>query len=85
MTHEPMTDLVRIMNSFVDPDGKILIKGVDDLVAPLTDEEAALYPPIAFTMDGLRESLGGAVTIHDSKEGSAEAQDAVPFVIPPRY
>ncbi|KAI4629509.1 Cys-Gly metallodipeptidase [Alternaria ethzedia] len=68
MTHEPMTDLVRIMNSFVDPDGKILIKGVDDLVAPLTDEEAALYPPIAFTMDGLRESLGGAVTIHDSKE-----------------
>ncbi|KAL6157640.1 Cys-Gly metallodipeptidase [Exserohilum turcicum] len=68
MTHEPMTDLVRIMNSLVDPDGKILIKGIDELVAPLTEQEAALYPPIAFTMDGLKESLGGAVTIHDNKE-----------------
>ncbi|KAJ4304816.1 Cys-Gly metallodipeptidase [Kalmusia sp. IMI 367209] len=70
MTHEPMTDLVRIMNSFVDPDGKILIKGIDDLVAPLTDEEAALYPPIAFTMNDLHQSLGSEVSIFDNKEES---------------
>ncbi|CAN9410560.1 unnamed protein product [Alternaria alternata] len=78
MTHEPMTDLVRIMNSFVDPDGKILIKGVDDLVAPLTEQEAALYPPIAFTMDGLRESLGGEVTIHDNKEDALKSKMRYP-------
>lgn len=68
LTHEPMTDLVRIMNSFVDTDGKILIKGIDDLVAPMTDEEAALYPPIAFTMQDLHESLGSEVSIHSTKE-----------------
>ncbi|KAF2020383.1 CNDP dipeptidase [Aaosphaeria arxii CBS 175.79] len=68
MTHEPMTDLIRIMNSFVDPDGKILIKGIDDLVAPLTEQEAALYPPIAFTMQDLHQSLGSEVSIHDTKE-----------------
>jgi Cys-Gly metallodipeptidase DUG1 len=68
VTHEPMTDLVRMMNSFVDPDGKILIDGIDKLVAPMTEEEAALYPPIAFTMDDLKESLGGEVAIHGTKE-----------------
>ncbi|KAF2729182.1 CNDP dipeptidase [Polyplosphaeria fusca] len=67
VTHEPMTDLVRIMNSLVDPDGKILIQGIDDLVAPLTDEEAALYPPIAFTMDDLHQSLGNQVSIYNDK------------------
>ena len=39
MVHEPMTDLIHIMGSLVSTEGKILIKGVDELVAPLTDEE----------------------------------------------
>jgi len=68
MTHEPMTDLIKIMGSLVDPDGKILIKGIEELVAPLTAEEDALYPPIAFTMQDLHESLGSTVSIYDNKE-----------------
>ncbi|KAF2202384.1 beta-Ala-His dipeptidase [Delitschia confertaspora ATCC 74209] len=67
VAHEPMTDLIRVMDSLVDPDGKILVKGIADLVAPLTDDEAALYPPIAFTMDDLYQSLGSKATIHDNK------------------
>ncbi|KAF2477056.1 CNDP dipeptidase [Lindgomyces ingoldianus] len=68
VSHEPMTDLIRIMDSFVNPDGKILVKGIDDLVAPLTDAEAALYPPIAFTMQDLYQSLGNEVAIHANKD-----------------
>jgi len=70
MTHEPMTDLIHLMNSFVDSRGKILIKGIDDLVAPLSKEEDALYPPIAFTMNDLHEGLGSETSIYDNKEDS---------------
>jgi Cys-Gly metallodipeptidase DUG1 len=66
--HEPMTDLIAVMSSLVDPQGKILIAGLDDLVAPLTDDEKALYGDIAFTMDNLYESLGSKAAIHDDKE-----------------
>jgi len=68
MTHEPMTDLVNIMSSLVRPDGKILIDGLDELVAPMTEQEAALYPPIAFTLNDLEESLGAKTCIYDTKE-----------------
>jgi Cys-Gly metallodipeptidase DUG1 len=66
--HEPMTDLIAVMSSLVDPQGKIQIAGLDDLVAPLTDDEKALYGDIAFTMDNLYESLGSNAAIHDDKE-----------------
>ena len=37
--HEPMTDLITIMSKLVTPSGQILIPGVEDLVAPLTEAE----------------------------------------------
>ena len=66
--HEPMTDLVRVMSTLVDAQGKILIPGLDKLVAPLTDDEKALYGGIAFTMNNLYESLGSKTAIYDDKE-----------------
>ncbi len=66
--HEPMTDLVRVMGSLVAPDGKILIKGIDDLVAPLTDAEKEIYQGISFTMDNLYESLGSKSALFDDKD-----------------
>ena len=68
--HEPVTDLMRVMSTLVDPNGKILIQGIDDLVAPLTDEEKSLYNGIAFTMDNLYESLGSKTGIFDNKEST---------------
>lgn len=65
---EPMTDLVRVMGSLVDTNGTILIPGIKDLVAPITDEEKSLYGDIAFTMDNLYESLGSKTSIFDDKE-----------------
>jgi Cys-Gly metallodipeptidase DUG1 len=64
---EPMTDLVRIMGSLVDTNGQILINGIMDDVAPLTDDERALYQDISFTMDNLYESLGSRTSVHDDK------------------
>ena len=34
-----MTDLITLMSKLVTPQGKILIPGVEDLVAPLTEAE----------------------------------------------
>ncbi|KAF2493227.1 CNDP dipeptidase [Lophium mytilinum] len=67
---EPMTDLVNVMNTLVNKDGKIQIKGIDELVAPLTDDEKALYGDIAFTMDNLYESLGSTTGIYPDKEST---------------
>lgn len=67
---EPMTDLVRVLATLVDTNGKIQIPGLAEMVAPLTDEEKALYGDIAFTMDNLHESLGSQTTIFPDKEST---------------
>ena len=71
---EPMTDLVRILASLVDTKGKIQIPGINELVAPLTDEEKSLYTNIAFTMDDLYNSLGSKTSIHPEKENTLMAR-----------
>lgn len=43
VVHEPMTDLFHIMSRLVTPQSEILVPGVNELVAPLTDEEAKRY------------------------------------------
>jgi Cys-Gly metallodipeptidase DUG1 len=39
MVYEPMTDLIQLMSKLVTSKGKILVPGVNELVAPVTDEE----------------------------------------------
>lgn len=69
-THEPMTDLMRVMATLVDPNGHINIDGLYQLVAPMTTEEKDLYKDIAFTMDNLYESLGSTTGIYSDKENT---------------
>lgn len=71
---EPMTDLVRVLASLVDTNGKIQIPGLDDLVAPVSDDERDLYGDIAFSMDNLYESLGSQTSIHSDKERTLMAR-----------
>ena len=71
---EPMTDLVRVLGTLVDTDGRIKIPGINDLVAPLTDDEKALYADISFDMDNLYESLGSTTSVHDDKERTLMAR-----------
>ncbi|KXL43157.1 hypothetical protein M433DRAFT_5923 [Acidomyces richmondensis BFW] len=68
--HEPMTDLIRVMATLVDPNGHINIDGLYQLVAPITDEEKSLYKNIAFTMDNLYESLGSTTGLFPDKEST---------------
>ena len=47
---EPMTDLVRVLATLVDTKGKIQIPGINEMVAPVTDEERAIYGSISYTI-----------------------------------
>jgi Cys-Gly metallodipeptidase DUG1 len=63
-----MTDLVRVMAGLVDESGNILIDGIKELVAPVTEEEKEVYKNIDFTMDNLYESLGSQTGLFEEKE-----------------
>ena len=71
---EPMTDLVRLLSTLVNTDGQILIPGINDLVASVTEEEKNLYGPISFTMANIHESLGSKTTIYPDKERTLMAR-----------
>ena len=48
--HEPMTDLFAVFSKLVTGKGEILIPGVNDLIAPLTDEERKRYEVMDFNL-----------------------------------
>jgi len=56
--NEGMVDLIWMMNQLVDEDGKILVEGLMDSVAPLTPEEEAKYVNIDFDPEEFRQDLG---------------------------
>ncbi|CAO3573780.1 unnamed protein product [Mortierella alpina] len=64
--HEPMTDLAYIFSKLVTPQGQILIPGIMDDVAPLTDAEEASYPPLDFDLATLHNAIDAKNTIHDN-------------------
>lgn len=68
MIGEPMTDLIKVMSSLVDSQGKILIKGIAEMVAPLTPEEDKLYDTIDFSIDELNAATGSKTSLHDNKK-----------------
>ena len=72
--HEPMTDLTKILGKLVNTDGKIQIPGINEMVAPLNDDEKSLYGGIAYTMDNLYESLGSTTGIFSDKESTLMAR-----------
>lgn len=44
-------DLVKLLGTLVDSQNNILVPGISDTVAPLTEEEAKTYDPIDFDME----------------------------------
>lgn len=53
------------MSRLVTPDGQILVSGVKDLIAPVTDDERAKFEAIHFEMQDIHAAVGGEVTISD--------------------
>ena len=63
--YEPMTDVVKLLTTLVDVQGKILIPGVNELVAPLSDEEISIYETITYKMSDLHDAIGSETSIHE--------------------
>lgn len=53
------------MSKLVTPDGQILVTGIKDLIAPVTDDERAKFEAIHFQMEDIHAAVGGEVTISD--------------------
>ncbi|VEU21898.1 DEKNAAC102877 [Brettanomyces naardenensis] len=69
IVHEPMTDLVKIMSQLVDGDGKILIPGVAEMVAPVTEKESKLYDDIDYDAGELAKATGAEeISIYSDKK-----------------
>ncbi|KAI9197443.1 uncharacterized protein BJ171DRAFT_519545 [Polychytrium aggregatum] len=66
--HEPMTDLVYLMSKLVSPNGKILIPGIYDEVAPVTDDEHKLYTDLDFSVKDIHQAIDATNTIHENKQ-----------------
>lgn len=65
--HEAMSDLIYMMNTLVDNKGKILVPGIMDDVAPVTDEELTTYSSIDFDLEGYRKDIGCRQLLHQDK------------------
>ncbi|XP_063725762.1 cytosolic non-specific dipeptidase-like [Symsagittifera roscoffensis] len=65
---EAMTDLVNLMSSLVDNKGKILVPGIYDMVAPVSEDEKLVYPKLDFDPEHFKNEIGATKLIHDSKE-----------------
>uniref|UniRef100_A0A0K0EFW0 M20_dimer domain-containing protein n=1 Tax=Strongyloides stercoralis TaxID=6248 RepID=A0A0K0EFW0_STRER len=68
VVHEPLNDLVWVMSQLVDNKGKILVEGLDKLVAPLTKEEEKLYANIDFDVKEYADDIGAKKLISMKKE-----------------
>jgi Cys-Gly metallodipeptidase DUG1 len=62
-----MTDLITIMSKLVSPDGTILIPGVQDLVAPPTEDELKIYEKLDYSIADVESSAGGSIALSASK------------------
>ncbi|KAG8504380.1 Beta-Ala-His dipeptidase, partial [Galemys pyrenaicus] len=66
--HEPMADLVALLGSLVDSSGRILVPGIYDQVAPLTDEEREMYAAIDLDLEQYRNTSQVKKFLFDTKE-----------------
>lgn len=63
VVHEPLVDMTNLLSKLVDTQGKLMIPGVYDMVAPLTPEEDALYDDIHFGLEDVEQLIGAKTTI----------------------
>ncbi|KAJ2515048.1 hypothetical protein GGI11_003738 [Coemansia sp. RSA 2049] len=65
--HEPMVDLVLLLAKLVDSNGRILVPGIYDQVAPETDAEERSYEGLEFSHAALATDLKRDVIIHSDE------------------
>jgi len=57
IVHEAVDDLIHLMASLKEPNGKILIEGIMDDVLPMTPEEESLYENIDFDVNEFKKEV----------------------------
>ncbi|XP_055152337.2 beta-Ala-His dipeptidase isoform X3 [Symphalangus syndactylus] len=65
--HEPMADLVALLGSLVDSSGHILVPGIYNEVAPLTEEEINTYKAIHLDLEEYQNSSRVEKFLFDTK------------------
>ncbi|KAJ9592724.1 hypothetical protein L9F63_015604 [Diploptera punctata] len=65
---EAVADVIYLLNTLVDKDGKILITGLNDEVAPLTEKETALYKNIEFDVPEYKSNIGTQKLMHNENK-----------------
>lgn len=65
------------MSKLVTTKGEILIPGIKELVAPLTDEERARYEDIHVEVSDFEDAVGAKITIHDDKANTVSLESIV--------
>ncbi|NP_001357183.1 cytosolic non-specific dipeptidase isoform 3 [Homo sapiens] len=63
-----MTDLILLMGSLVDKRGNILIPGINEAVAAVTEEEHKLYDDIDFDIEEFAKDVGAQILLHSHKK-----------------
>lgn len=64
---EPMTDLIGILDTLISPSGTILIPGIREAVAPLSDEEWKMYQDIEFDVESYKSKIGVNQLMYSNK------------------
>lgn len=62
--YEAMSDLIYLLNTLVDKEGKILIPNINNEVAPLTEAEKELYKKIEFDVESYRKDINAKQLLH---------------------
>ncbi|KAI8115747.1 Cys-Gly metallodipeptidase DUG1 [Lucilia cuprina] len=62
------------MSQLVTPQGEILIDGIKDMVAPLTNEEDKLYDDIHFSLEELEQNVGSKTVVQDNIKAALQAR-----------
>lgn len=65
--HEGMADLIYLLNTLVDVNGKILIDGIYDNVTKILEKEIESYKTIEFDVAEYRDSVGTSKLAHEDK------------------
>lgn len=63
--HEAMADLIYLMNTLVDVNGKVLVEGIYDNVAEMTKTEMDSYKTIEFDVAKFKKSIGANALPHN--------------------
>lgn len=78
---EPMTDLMQLLSTLVAPAGqqnRILIPGINEMVAPVTLDESKIYDTIHFSMQDLDEAVGSQTSLHSTTKDTLMARWRMP-------